>query len=104
MTSRTAKSIRGPRELDRPSIANCACASDAGGCQAMGSTPMAWHPPASDAQAQFAMLGRSSSLGPRIDFAVLDVMIPSTPIYTPPLYLVSSSHRTCQPFRLRWLL
>jgi len=41
-------------------------------------------PPASDAQAQFAMLGRSSSLGPRIDFAVLDVMIPSTPIYTLP--------------------
>src|SRR6266480_3479722 len=36
MTSRTAKSIRGPRELDRPSMANCACASDAGGRQAMG--------------------------------------------------------------------
>src|SRR5881392_336907 len=39
MTSRTAKSIRGPREFDRPSIANCACASDAGGRQATGVDP-----------------------------------------------------------------
>src|SRR2546423_1818607 len=104
MTSRTAKSIRGPRELDRPSIANCACASDAGGCQAMGVDPMAWHPPASDAQAQFAMLGRSSSLGPRIDFAVLDVIIPSAPIYTPPLYPVSSSHGPASRFACAGLL
>jgi len=39
MPSRTAKSIRGPRELDRPSMANCACASDAGGRKAIGVDP-----------------------------------------------------------------
>src|SRR3989440_11319490 len=39
MMSRTAKSIRGPREHGRPSVANCACASDAGGRKATGVDP-----------------------------------------------------------------
>jgi DNA-binding FrmR family transcriptional regulator len=37
--SRTAKSIRGPREHGRPSVANCACAPDAGGRKATGVDP-----------------------------------------------------------------
>jgi len=39
MISRTAKSIRGPREHGRLSVANCACASDAGGRKATGVDP-----------------------------------------------------------------
>jgi len=39
MMSRTAKSIRGPREHGRPSVTNCACASDAGGRKATGVDP-----------------------------------------------------------------
>jgi len=39
MMSRTAKSIRGPREHGRPSVANCACAPDAGGRKATGVDP-----------------------------------------------------------------
>jgi|SRR5256884_592256 len=39
MMSRTAKPIRGPREHSRPSVANCACASDAGGRKATGVDP-----------------------------------------------------------------
>ena len=39
MTSRTAKSIRGGREHGRPSVANCACDTDAGGHKAIGVDP-----------------------------------------------------------------
>src|SRR6267154_634068 len=39
MTSRTAKSIHGRREHGRPSVANCACDTDAGGRKAIGVDP-----------------------------------------------------------------
>src|SRR3979411_2938242 len=39
MTLRTAKSIRGRREHGRPSVANCACDTDAGGRKAIGVDP-----------------------------------------------------------------
>src|SRR5713101_5172107 len=39
MTSRTAKAIRGPREHGRPSLANCACDTGAGGRKAIGVDP-----------------------------------------------------------------
>jgi DNA-binding FrmR family transcriptional regulator len=37
--SRTAKSIRGPREHGRPNVANCACYAGAGGRKAIGVDP-----------------------------------------------------------------
>ena len=39
MMSRTAKSIRGPREHGRPNVANCACDAGASGRKAIGVDP-----------------------------------------------------------------